>query len=181
MHSKVRELVLAAVFAALTAVGGFLKIPLGSMFITLQTMLAALAGMVLGPRWGAASQGVYLALGLLGLPIFTMGGGLGYVFQPSFGFLLGFPLTAAVSGLLARGSLSPVRLAGAAAVGILAGYAIGVPYMGLILNLYLGKGLSLWQVVESGLVIYLPGEAVKVAATAVVAPPLMRALRTEAP
>ncbi len=181
MHSKVRELVLAAVFAALTAVGGFLKIPFGPMFITLQTMLAALAGMVLGPRWGAASQGVYLALGLLGLPIFTMGGGLGYVFQPSFGFLLGFPLTAAVSGLLARGSLSPVRLAGAAAVGILAGYAIGVPYMGLILNLYLGKGLSLWQVVESGLVIYLPGEAVKVAATAVVAPPLMRALRAEAP
>ena len=157
MHSKVRELVLAAVFAALTAVGGFLKIPFGPMFITLQTMLAALAGMVLGPRWGAASQGVYLALGLLGLPIFTMG------------------------GKLEETAEGGVRLAGAAAVGILAGYAIGVPYMGLILNLYLGKGLSLWQVVESGLVIYLPGEAVKVAATAVVAPPLMRALRAEAP
>lgn len=176
MRSNVRYLVLTGVFAAVTAVGGFLKIPLGFMSITLQTMLAALAGILLGSKWGAASQGVYLALGLLGLPIFTMGGGPGYVFQPSFGFLLGFPLTAAVSGWLSRGTTSPLRLALAAALGILAGYAVGVPYMGLILNVYLGKGLPLWQVVETGLLIYLPGEAVKVAATAVVAPPLKRAV-----
>lgn len=176
MRSNIRYLVLTGVFAAVTAVGGFLKIPLGFMSITLQTMLAALAGILLGSKWGAASQGVYLALGLLGLPIFTMGGGPGYVFQPSFGFLLGFPLTAAVSGWLSRGTTSPLRLALAAALGILAGYAVGVPYMGLILNVYLGKGLPLWRVVETGLLIYLPGEAVKVAATAVVAPPLKRAV-----
>ncbi len=181
MHSSTRSLVLAAVFAALTAVGGFLKIPLGVMSITLQTMLAALSGIVLGPRWGAAAQGVYLALGLLGLPIFTMGGGPGYVLQPSFGFLLGFPLTAAVSGLLAGDSRSPLRLAGAAAGGILAGYAIGTPYMGLILNLYLGKGLSVWEIVKLGCLIYLPGELVKVAATAVIAPPLKRALSSAQP
>ena len=177
MKSNVRYLVLAGVFAALTAVGGFLKIPLGFMSITLQTMLAALAGIVLGPKWGAVSQGVYLALGLMGLPIFTMGGGPGYVLQPSFGLLLGFPLTAAVSGALAGRSLSPVRLGLAAAVGILAGYAIGTPYMGLILNLYMGKSLSVWAVVKAGCLVYLPGELVKVAATAVVAPPLKRAVQ----
>lgn len=177
MNDRTRDLVLAGVFAALTAVGGFLKIPFGPMSITLQTMLAALAGMVLGPRWGAASQVVYLALGLMGLPIFTMGGGLGYVFQPSFGFLLGFPLTAAVAGALAGERPTPLRAAWAAAVGILTGYVIGVPYMGMILNVYLGKGLSVWAVVQSGLLIYLPGEAVKVAATALVAPPLCRAVR----
>lgn len=169
-------LILAGVFAALTAVCGFLKIPLGFTFITLQTMMAALAGILLGPKWGAVSQGVYLALGLMGLPIFTQGGGLGYVFQPSFGFLLGFPLTAAVSGWLSKGSLSPVRLGLAAAVGILAGYVIGTPYMGLILNAYMGKGLDVWTVVKTGCLVYLPGEAVKVVATAVVAPPLKRAL-----
>lgn len=177
MDHNVKHLVLAAVFAALTAVSGFLKIPFGPMSITLQTMLAALAGIVLGPKWGAASQAVYVALGLMGLPIFTMGGGLGYVLQPSFGFLLGFPLTAAVSGLLVGQRPSVLRCGAAAAVGILAGYVIGVPYMGLVLNLYLDKGLSVWQVVESGLLIYLPGECVKIAATAVVAPPLKRALK----
>lgn len=177
MNDRTRNLVLAGVFAALTAVGGFLKIPFGPMSITLQTMLAALAGIVLGPRWGAASQGVYLALGLMGLPIFTMGGGLGYVFQPSFGFLLGFPLTAAVAGTLAGERPTPLRTAVAAAVGILAGYVIGTPYMGLVLNLYLNKGLDVWTVVKTGCLIYLPGEAVKVAATALVAPPLRRAVR----
>lgn len=177
MNTRTRNMVLAGVFAALTAVGGFLKIPFGPMSITLQTMLAALAGMVLGPRWGAASQVVYLALGLMGLPIFTMGGGLGYVLQPSFGFLLGFPLTAAVAGTLAGERPTSLRAAVAAGVGILAGYVIGTPYMGLVLNLYLNKGLDVWTVVKTGCLIYLPGEAVKVAATALVAPPLCRAVR----
>lgn len=175
-RSTLRPLVLTGAFAALTAVCGFLKIPLGFTFITLQTMMAALAGILLGAKWGAASQGVYLVLGLVGLPIFTQGGGPGYIFQPSFGFLLGFPLTAAVSGLLARDSLSPLRLGAAAGVGILAGYVIGTPYMGLILNVYMGKGLDVWTVVKTGCLMYLPGEAVKVLATAVVAPPLRRAL-----
>ncbi len=177
MKSNVRYLVLAGVFAALTAAGGFLKIPFGPMSITLQTMLAALAGIVLGPKWGAASQLVYLALGLIGLPIFTMGGGPGYVLQPSFGFLLGFPLTAAISGRLVGPRPTVLRCAAAAGVGILAGYVIGTPYMGLVLNLYLGKGLSVWDVVKTGCLIYLPGECVKVAATAIVAPPLCRAVR----
>lgn len=176
MKDNTRNLALTGMFAALIAVGGFIKIPLGVMSITLQTMLAALAGMVLGPKWGAVSQGVYLALGLLGLPIFTQGGGLGYVFQPSFGFLLGFPLTAAVSGVLAGERPTPLKAAIAAAAGILAGYCIGVPYMGLILNLYMEKGLSIWTIVKTGCLIYLPGEAVKVAAAAVVAPPIRRAV-----
>ena len=244
MKSNVRYLVLAGVFAALTAAGGFLKIPFRPMSITLQTMLAALAGIVLGPKWGAASQLVYLTLGLIGLPIFTMGGGPGYVLQPSFGYLLGFPLTAAVSGWLAGARPTVLRCAVAAAVGIpagyvigtpymgliglpiftmgggpgyvlqpsfgfllgfpltaavsgwlvgdrptvprcalaaavgiLAGYVIGTPYMGLVLNLYLGKGLSVWDVVKTGCLIYLPGECVKVAAAAIVAPPLCKAVR----
>ena len=176
-RSTLRPLILTAVFAALTAVCGFIKIPLGFMSITLQTILAALAGILLGSKWGAVSQGIYLAIGLLGLPIFTMGGGPGYVLQPSFGFLLGFPLTAAVSGLLSKDTLSPARLALAAAVGILAGYAIGTPYMGLILNLYLDKGLDVWTVVKTGCLIYLPGEAIKVLVTAIASPPLKRALQ----
>ena len=52
-----------------------------------------------------------MALGLVGLPIFTAGGGFGYVLQPSFGFLLGLIPAAAVIGGLSRRSSSPVRLA----------------------------------------------------------------------
>lgn len=74
-------------------------------------------------------------------------------------------------------STSPLRTALAAGAGILAGYLIGTPYMGLILNVYMGKGLDVWTVVKTGCLIYLPGEAVKVIFTAVVAPPLKRAMK----
>ena len=67
MHSKTRSLILAALFAALTAIGAFLKIPLGALSLTLQFLFTAMAGVLLGPRWGAASQAVYVALGLAGL------------------------------------------------------------------------------------------------------------------
>ena len=88
MHQKTKMLARAALLAALTAVGAFIKIPLGYSSITLQFFFTAMAGCLLGPYWGAASQGVYVLLGLVGLPIFTLGGGFGYVLQPTFGFLL---------------------------------------------------------------------------------------------
>ena len=84
-----RKLVYTALLAVLTAVGAFLRIPLGVSSITLQFLFTAMAGVLLGPGCGALSQGVYVALGLIGLPIFTAGGGFGYVLQPTFGFLLG--------------------------------------------------------------------------------------------
>ncbi len=56
MHSKTRSLILAALFAALTAIGAFLKIPLGALSLTLQFFFTAMAGVLLGPRWGAASR-----------------------------------------------------------------------------------------------------------------------------
>ena len=84
-----RKLVYTALLAALTAAGAFIRIPIGISVITLQFLFTAMAGVLLGPGGGALSQGVYVALGLVGLPIFTAGGGFGYVLQPSFGFLLG--------------------------------------------------------------------------------------------
>ncbi len=76
--------------AALSAAGAFIKIPLWPVAITLQTFFVILSGIILGPRYGALSQLVYLILGLLGLPVFSGGGGLSYIMRPSFGYLIGF-------------------------------------------------------------------------------------------
>ena len=65
-----RKLVYTALFAALTAAGAFLRIPLGVSSITLQFLFTAMAGVLLGAGCGALSQAVYVALGLIGLPIF---------------------------------------------------------------------------------------------------------------
>src|SRR5574344_750761 len=85
---KLREMILCALFMALTAVGAFIKIPLGGQIFTLQFLFTLLAGLLLGGRLGAKAVGVYTLLGLIGVPVFAEGGGPGYVFQPTFGYLI---------------------------------------------------------------------------------------------
>ena len=110
-HTTTRNMILAALFAALTAIGAFLQIPTGTVPITLQFLFTALAGLLLGWKWGAVSQLLYVGIGLLGLPVFTQGGGIGYVLQPSFGFLLGLiPAAAVIGALTARFSCSSLSL-----------------------------------------------------------------------
>ena len=87
-HRKTLMLVLTALFAALTAIGAFFKIPFALAAISLQFLFTAMAGILLGAGYGALSQAVYVLIGLVGVPIFALGGGFSYVLQPTFGFLL---------------------------------------------------------------------------------------------
>ena len=169
-----RKLVYTALFAVLTAVGAFLRIPLGVSSITLQFLFTAMAGVLLGAGGGALSQAVYVVLGLVGLPIFTAGGGFGYVLQPTFGFLLGLIPSAAVIGALTRRSTSALRIALACVAGLAVLYAVGVPYMALILNGYMGKGMSVSALLWAGMLPFLPGDAIKIAVTAVLCPLLRK-------
>ena len=176
MRHRTRMLALTALFTALTAAGAFLHIPLGSMSLTLQFFFTALAGVLLGPRWGAASQAAYVVLGLAGLPVFTLGGGPGYLLQPSFGFLLGLIPASAVTGALAQGRRGRGWTVLAAAAGLGALYLVGLPYLYLIQNVYLRRGLPWEAVVWGGMLVYLPGDGAKIAALAAVEGPLRRAL-----
>ena len=153
----------AAFFAALTAIGAFFKIPFPLAAISMQFFFTAMAGVLLGAGWGALSQLVYVLIGLIGIPIFALGGGFSYVFQPTFGFLLGLIPCAFVIGKLAKRPLTFWRSVLSMLAGLAVLYAIGVPYMALIANGYLGKGLTFWQVIRSGMLIYLPGDLLKIA------------------
>lgn len=172
MTQNAKMLARTALLAALTAVGAFIKIPLGVSSITLQFFFTAMAGCLLGPVWGAASQGVYVLLGVVGLPIFTMGGGFSYVLQPTFGFLLGLIPSALIIGLLTKESRKPVRIVLSCVAGLAALYAVGLPYMALILNVYMDKGLDFWAVLKSGMLPFLPGDALKIAVAAMLFPKL---------
>lgn len=174
---KLRNLILAALFAALSAIGAFLRIPLGLTSITLQTFFTAMAGILLGPLWGAASQAAYVLLGLVGLPIFTMGGGFSYVLQPSFGFLLGLIPAAWVIGAMSRKRTSFWWLCLSCVCGFAVIYLIGVPYMGLILNVYMGKGIAIGALLRDGMLLYLPGDCIKVIVTALLCTKIRPALR----
>ena len=172
-----RKLTYTALFAALTAAGAFIRIPLGYSSITLQFFFTAMAGCLLGPGWGAASQAVYVALGLVGLPVFTQGGGISYLLQPTCGFLIGLIPAAWLIGLItAQHPPHPVRTAAACLAGLAVLYAVGLPYMAVILNVYLGKAMDVSAVLWAGMLPFLPGDMVKIAVTAALAPPLQRRL-----
>ncbi len=89
-------------FAALTAAGAYASVPMAPVPMTLQTLFVLLAGTILGPAAGAMSQLLYLVVGAAGAPVFSSGGaGLPWLFGPTGGFLMAFPLAAAVAGWLA--------------------------------------------------------------------------------
>ncbi len=102
-----RRVIAVAAFAIATALGAqvFVPLPFTPVPMTLQTLFVVLAGALLGPRLGAASQITYLAMGVAGLPVF-FGGGLGpaHLLGPTGGYLVAFPVTAYVAGLVARPS-----------------------------------------------------------------------------
>lgn len=90
-------------FAAATALGARIEIPYQPVPYTLQTFFVLLAGAFLGPRNGALSQLTYLAIGALGVPVFASGGfGVMKLVGPTGGYLLAFPLAAALTGFLVR-------------------------------------------------------------------------------
>ena len=103
MKISTRDMILVSLFTALTAVGAFLSIPIGSVPITLQSMFTILSGLILGPKLGSLSQLIYVLLGLAGVKIFAgFSGGPQTVFSPSFGFLIGFIFASYVVGLIAN-------------------------------------------------------------------------------
>ncbi len=164
MKLSTRDLVLTALLAALTAIGAFLKIKTPISSFTLQFFFTCMAGILLGPKLGALSQAVYVLLGLVGLPIFTLGGGFTYIFQPTFGFLAGLIPAAAVIGAVARrGGNRPAFLALGCLSGLAVLYVIGLPYMHVILTAYLHYDWTLWQTIRDGMLIFLPWDALKIA------------------
>ena len=173
---KIRTMTRVALFAALTAVGAFIRIPLGYSSITLQTFFTAMSGCVLGPWYGALSQLVYVALGLVGLPIFTRGGGIGYLMQPTCGFLIGLIPAAWVIGRIAGRKPEPKQIVPACLLGYGVLYAIGVPYMALILNTFLGKGMGFSAIMWAGMIPFLPGDMIKILCITLLMPPILRQL-----
>jgi biotin transport system substrate-specific component len=99
-----RDIALVAAFAALISASAYVgAIPVGSagVPITLQTFTVMLAGCVLGPVRGFSAVTLYLALGAVGLPVFAEhSSGIGVFAGPSGGYLVAFPLAAALGGFL---------------------------------------------------------------------------------
>ncbi len=153
-----KDLTLIPMFTVLTAVGAFIKIPIGFVPVSLQSLMVVLSALLLG-RKAVYAQLLYVFLGLVGLPIFTGGGGVGYIFYPTFGYLLGFILASYVMGSL-KDHLKEYKfskLFAIALLGLLIIYTLGVTYLYLIRNVYLtGQPMTFYSALKFGALLFLP-------------------------
>ncbi len=157
-----KDITQIGMFAALTAIGAFITIPVGPVPITLQSFFVLLAGIVLGSKKAVYSQIAYILLGLSGLPIFSgFSGGFQHMLKPSAGFLLGYIAMAYCVGKISEREHAAGNISLAVIAGTVVLYAVGLPYMYGILNIMLSKSLNIMQVLNMGMFMFIPGDALK--------------------
>ena len=164
-HTSIKGLVYAALCGALTAAGAFMVIPLPPVPVTAQTFFLNVTAVLLGGPLGAASQGIYVMLGVVGIPVFAGGkAGLGVLFGPTGGYLLGF-----IIGAFVMGTVSKMRKnAGffwnifSMLLGMVIIYSLGSIQLAVVAKLSFNKALA------AGVLPFLPGDVIKILLAAVV-------------
>ncbi len=171
------DVALIATFAALIAVCSLIAAPVGpaGVPITLQTFAVLLVGLILGPRRAFLAVSLYLVVGIVGIPVFAGGrGGVGVLVGPTVGYLLSFPLAAAVAGTWAQVAIGrswrprALHYSIAVVLATLTTYAAGIPAMAWRTSLTLREAF----VVN---LTYIPFDIVKAAVAVVVALAVARA------
>lgn len=148
----IEEMTLCGLFTALIAAGAFIKISIPvqpfPMNFTLQWFFVLVAAFILGPRLSFISVCVYLAVGLVGIPVFAAGGGPAYLVRPTFGFLLGFASAAFVTGTVDRmiHAVSLSKMMAAASCGLVVMYLSGMLYFYMISNYVIHMPVT-WKIV----------------------------------
>jgi len=168
-----------ALMAAFTAVAAQITIPLFPVPFTLQVLAVVLCGLLLGSRYGALAMGIYLLVGAVGVPVFFgFTGGLGHILGPTGGYLVSYPLAAAVAGLAAHAAAKEPRrralvtsfLWGSVALAII--YAFGAAWLSV------ASDLPIAVAVAQGVLPFVVFDLIKVGLAALVAVAVAPAIAT---
>lgn len=158
--NRTKNLINCSFFTALIAVGAFIKVPVPVVPFTLQFLFTTLAGLLLGSKKGTISVAAYMLIGLAGLPIFSEGGGLWYIFKPSFGYIIGFCAGTFVTGLIAE-KLREKTIRGYMAAnfaGLLIVYAMGMIYYYVICNYVINTPIAVGPLFLYCFILAVPGD-----------------------
>ncbi len=156
------QLVLCALFAALTAVCAQITIPIGPVPVSLSLLPVLLCGALLDAKYAVLSMAVYMLLGLAGAPVFSnMTGGAAKLFGVTGGYIIGYlPCVALTALLIGKRGRGWVWQCLAMAIGVLVCYAFGTVWFMLTKHTDLMTSLNLCVLP------FLPFDAVKIALAA---------------
>ena len=177
---NIRTMILCSFFTALIAIGAFIRIPLPVTVFSLQFTFVLLAGMVLGARAGALASLLYVTIGLVGFPIFTEGGGLGYLLKPTFGYLIAFIAASYIVGFTREkfGTKSVWKLIIGCIVAMLITYLIGTLYTYFILKDIMHNPIPYWACLASLFPFALAKDVFSCIVVSLVAPRLLKVLNS---
>lgn len=155
---KTQTLLCCGLFTALITVGAFIKIPVPVVPFTLQYFFTMTAGLLLGPVKGALAVISYMILGLCGLPVFSEGGGIWYVFKPSFGYIIGFVIGTFVTGIIGRKKHNMANYLLANFAGLAVVYSIGMIYYYVICNYVINTPIAVKPLFIYCFLLAVPGD-----------------------
>ena len=137
-------------------------IPGSSVMFTTQVLFILLCGQILPPSYCFAAVGTYLALGLMGIPVFSATQGLAVIPTPSFGYLLSFPVAAmAVSFVNTRIKKTRGHAYISSLAGLLIIYIIALSYIYILQNIYFANPTSFTYLLQAYCLAFLPFDIIK--------------------
>ncbi|ASJ12829.1 biotin transporter BioY [Thermococcus thioreducens] len=168
---RARDVAFAGLFAALTAVGAQISIPVGPVPVTLQVFLVLLSGLVLGARLGFLSQLVYVLMGAVGIPVFAnFQGGFAVLYGPTGGYIAAFPIAAFLTGYITEKSGRKTGMVLGSLAGVGAIYLLGWLRLGLFLAGDFHKAFLL------GVLPFIPVDVIKAALAVLIADRVRKAM-----
>ena len=158
-----------ALFAAVIAICAQIRLPIGPIPFTLQTLGIFLAGGLLGAKKGTISVLIYILLGAVGVPVFNgFSGGPGVLFGVTGGYIIGFIFTALVVGIASDHWKKKIWiLIAAMVVGAILYYAFGTAWYIILMNSQ-GNATGLWAALSSCVIPFLIPDAAKIAVSVII-------------
>lgn len=152
--NKIYDLTLISVCLAIMILAAKISIPIGPIPVTLQTLAVFLISLILGTKKSIILFITYILLGLIGLPVFSSGGGIQYIYMPSFGFIIGFLFASIIIGLGSKSNKIYIKYV-VSFIGLIIINIFGLSYMFIIFNLYKGLNKDFIYILQVGLMPFI--------------------------
>ena len=178
MKSKTKNIIICGLFISLMSVAAYIKIPTPFLPLSLQVLVCLTCSLVMGAKWGVISMATYLLLGLIGIPVFSLGGGLNYLLKPNFGYIIGFVLCAFICGFLANKKPNPStkRMFVCAVIGLIALHLIGFNYFYFMSN-FIGINVGYGETFFACTICLLPTDLAWCFVSSIIAKRISRVLK----
>ena len=165
---KIKDLTIMAISLALLVICSKISFNIGIISLTLQTFAVIIISLLLKWKKSAIVFITYIIMGLIGIPVFSNGGGFQYVLYPSFGFIIGFLISSFIVGNNI-GNNKWFKII-KAVIGLLIIDIIGMLYMYIILKFYLDSpNANVIYVIEVGFLPFIVKDLISAVLAAIIA------------